>query len=162
MLSSVWLDYIREGNIDVTTTRAGRTKQRRWENVFAYIGEHSLSTPNLLDVIHDGLDRYWADRRERGIKVQSIRREWRETLAALRLASDRYRFGWVITPTSKRIKADPPKQKTVLSDAELVSLVTTCLADTKTPEISAAIIFMVQSGAMVSEIARLNGLPRVC
>ena len=61
MLSSVWLDYIREGNIDVTTTRAGRTKQRRWENVFAYIGEHSLSTPNLLDVIHDGLDRYWSD-----------------------------------------------------------------------------------------------------
>jgi hypothetical protein len=128
MLSSVWLDYIREGNIDVTTTRAGRTKQRRWENVFAYIGEHSLSTPNLLDVIHDGLDRYWSDRREQGIKVQSIRREWRETLAALRLASDRYRLGWVITPTSKRIKADPPKQKTVLSDAELVSLVTTCLA----------------------------------
>ena len=156
MLSSVWLDYIREGNIDVTTTRAARTKQRRWENVFAYIGEHNLSSPNLLDVIHDGLDRYWADRREQGIKVQSIRREWRETLAALRLASDRYRLGWVITPTSKRIKADPPKQKTVLSDAELVSLVTTCLADTKTPEISAAIVFMVQSGAMVSEIARLD------
>jgi len=88
--------------------------------------------------------------------VQSIRREWRETLAALRLASDRYRLGWVITPTSKRIKADPPKQKTVLSDAELISLVTTCLADTKTPEISASIVFMVQSGAMVSEITRLN------
>lgn len=156
MLSSVWSDYIREGNIDVTTTRAARTKQRRWENVFAYIGEHNLSLPNLLDVIHDGLDRYWADRREQGIKVQSIRREWRETLAALRLASDRYRLGWVITPTSKRIKAGPPKQKTVLSDAELVSLVTTCLADTKTPEVSAAIVFMVQSGAMVSEIARLD------
>lgn len=44
----------------------------------------------------------------------------------------------------------------MLSDAELVSLVTTCLADTKTPEVSAAIVFMVQSGAMVSEIARLN------
>ena len=156
MLSSVWSDYVREGNVDVTTTRAARTKQRRWENVFAYIGEHSLSTPNLVDVIHEGLDRYWADRREQGIKVQSIRREWRETLAALRLASDRYRLGWVITPTSKRIKADPPKQKTVLSDAELVSLVTTCLADTKTPEVSAAIVFMVQSGAMVSEIARLD------
>ncbi|MDB9788959.1 hypothetical protein OAB86_00515 [Gammaproteobacteria bacterium] len=156
MLSTVWQDYIREGNIDVTSSRAGRTKQRRWENVFAYIGEHSLSTPNLLDVIHDGLDLYWADRREQGIKVQSIRREWRETLAALRLASDRYRLGWVITPTSKRIKADPPKQKTVLSDAELVSLVTTCLADTKTPEVSAAIVFMVQSGAMVSEITRLD------
>ena len=156
MLSTVWQDYIREGNIDVTSSRALRTKQRRWENVFAYIGEHSLSTPNLLDVIHDGLDRYWSDRREQGIKVQSIRREWRETLAALRLASDRYRLGWVITPTSKRIKADPPKQKTVLSDAELVSLVTTCLADTKTPEVSAAIVFMVQSGAMVSEIARLD------
>jgi len=156
MLSSVWSDYIRAGNIDVTTTRAGRTKQRRWENVFAYIGEHNLNTPSLVDVIHDGLDRYWSDRREQGIKVQSIRREWRETLAALRLASDRYRLGWVITPTSKRIKADPPKQKTVLSDAELVSLVTTCLADTKTPEVSAAIVFMVQSGAMVSEIARLD------
>ncbi len=156
MLSSVWSDYVREGNVDVTITRAARTKQRRWENVFAYIGEHNLNTPNLLDLIHEGLDRYWADRREQGIKVQSIRREWRETLAALRLASDRYRLGWVITPTSKRIKADPPKQKTVLSDAELVSLVTTCLADTKTPEISAAIVFMVQSGAMVSEIARLD------
>ena len=156
MLSSVWSDYVREGNVDVTTTRAARTKQRRWENVFAYIGEHSLSTPNLVDVIHDGLDRYWADRRAQDIKVQSIKREWRETLAALRLASDRYRLGWVITPTGKRIKADPPKQKTVLSDAELVSLVTTCLADKKTPEISAAIVFMVQSGAMVSEIARLN------
>jgi integrase len=156
MLSSVWSDYIRERNIDVTTTRDGRTKQRRWENVFAYVGEHSLSTPNLVDAIHEGLDRYWADRREKGIKVQSIRREWRETLAALRLASDRYRLGWVIIPTSKRIKADPPKQKTVLSDAELVSLVTTCLADTKTPEVSAAIVFMVQSGAMVSEIARLD------
>ena len=47
MLSSVWSDYVREGNVDVTTTRAARTKQRRWENVFAYIGEHSLSTPNL-------------------------------------------------------------------------------------------------------------------
>ena len=88
--------------------------------------------------------------------MQSIRREWRETLAALRLASDRYRLGWLITPTSKRIKADPPKPKTVLSDAELVSLVTTCLADTKTPEVSAAIVFMDQSGAMVSEITRLN------
>ena len=156
MLSSVWSDYVRDGNVDVTTTRNGRTKQRRWERVFAYIGEHSLSTPNLVDVIHEGLDRYWADRCEQGIKVQSIKREWRETLAALRLASDRYRLGWVITPPGKRIKADPQKQKTVLSDAELVSLVTTCLADTKTPEVSAAIVFMVQSGAMVSEIARLD------
>ena len=38
MLSTVWQDYIREGNIDVTSSRAGRTKQRRWENVFAYFG----------------------------------------------------------------------------------------------------------------------------
>jgi hypothetical protein len=156
MHSSVWSYYVREGNVDVTTPRAARTKQRRWENAFAYIGEHNLDTPNLLDVIHDGLDRYWADRRAQGIKAQSIKREWRETLAALRLASDRYSVGWVITPTGKRIKADPPKQKTVLSDAELVCLVTTCLADTKKPEISAAIVFMVQGGAMVSEIARLN------
>jgi len=81
MLSSVWSDYVREGNVDVTITRAARTKQRRWENVFAYIGEHNLNTSNLLDLIHEGLDRYWADRREQGIKVQSIRREWRESLA---------------------------------------------------------------------------------
>jgi integrase len=157
LLSSAWDDYIREGGVDATSrANGGRIKQKRWENVFAYIGEHSLDSPTTLDAIHAGLDRYWADRREKGIKVQSIRREWRETLAALRLASDRYRLGWVITPASKRIKADPPKQKTVLSDAELVSLVTTCLVDTKTPEVSAAIVFMVQSGAMVSEITRLN------
>ena len=81
MLSSVWSDYVREGNVDVTITRAARTKQRRWENVFAYIGEHNLNTSNLLDLIHEGLERYWADRREQGIKVQSIRREWRESLA---------------------------------------------------------------------------------
>ena len=52
--------------------------------------DNSPSTPNLPDVILDGLDRYWSDRREQGIKVQSIRREWHETLAAFRLASDRY------------------------------------------------------------------------
>jgi len=52
--------------------------------------DNSLSTPNLPDVILDGSDRYWSDRREQGIKVQSIRREWHETLAAFRLASDRY------------------------------------------------------------------------
>ena len=63
-----------ETEIEKAATAPPR-KQRRWENVFAYIVEQSLSTPNLLDVIHDGLDRYWADRRERGIKVQSIRRE---------------------------------------------------------------------------------------
>ena len=52
--------------------------------------DNSPSTPNLPDVILDGLDRYWSDRREQGIKVQSIRREWHETLAAFRLARDRY------------------------------------------------------------------------
>ena len=52
--------------------------------------DNSLSTPNLPDVILDGSDRYWSDRCEQGIKVQSIRREWHETLAAFRLARDRY------------------------------------------------------------------------
>lgn len=155
LLSRVWEEYIESKGIDVSI-RSGERKVKRWQQVFACIGEQQLDNNKTLDAIHAGLDRYWEERRDKRIKVQSIRREYAETVAALRLASDKYRLGWVIVPNSSKIKADPIRQKVVLSQSELTDLVMSCLSDTKTPAISASIIFMAQSGAMCSEIERLN------
>jgi integrase len=155
MLSQVWSEYLAKRNIDVTT-RIGKRKQKGWDRLFAYIGEQKLDGATTLAAIHDGIDRYWVERREAGAKVQSIRREYAETLAALNLANNRHRLGWVLVPNSEGNTKDDVTEKVTLSDNELIALVKHCLADTETPEVSAAILFMAQSGAMCSEIERLN------
>lgn len=157
MLSDIWKEYLIESPIDLDTTE-GRTIQRNWERLLALIGDHRIDSPNVLDAIHDGFRQFWDERRARGSKVQTIRKQYGRSLAALRLASENYHLNWQIVPkgSTKRTKPDPVKGKFTLSDAEQIALVKYCLKDHTTPEVSACLLFMIQSGAMASEIRRLN------
>jgi len=154
MLSQVWPAYVTKRGIDITT-REGKKKQRGWERLFACIGEQTLDSPRTLDAIHEGFDKYWAERADAGVKEQSIRREYAETVAALNLANKTHRLNWKLVPTQLDATVKET-QKIVLSKNELITLVKDCLTDTDNPDISACILFMTQSGAMCSEIGRLK------
>lgn len=156
LLSALWSEYCGEKGIEITS-RDGKREDVRWKRIFAEIGEQTLEKPAAaLEAIHAGLDRYADERREAGVKVQSIKRECTRTLSALRSASKKYRFGWVIEPNYKGLPSDPKQDKIVLSEAEQIATIKYCLADTKTPELSACVVLMMQSGAMVSEIGRMD------
>ena len=155
MLSQVWPEYVAKKRLDLTT-REGINKQRKWDRIFACIGEQKLTSPRTLDAIHVGIDKYWTERREAGVKVQTVRRSYAEVVAALNYTSTRHRLNWVIKPDSEGGETDEETQKAVLDMNEQIALAKHCLADRDTPAVSACIIFMMQSGAMVSEITRLN------
>ena len=157
MLSDIWKEYLIESPIDLNTTE-GRTVQRNWERFLANVGNQRLDTTNLLELIHEGFRQFWDERRSRGVKVQSIRKQYGRSLAALRLASENYHLNWHIKPkgSTKKTKLDPVKRKVTLTESEQIALLKYCLADHKTPEVSACLVFMIQSGAMASEIKRLD------
>jgi integrase len=157
MLSDIWQEYLSESPINLRTTE-GRTIQRNWERLLAFIGDHRIDSQNVLDAIHEGFRQFWDERRNRNVKVQSIRRQYGRGLAALRLASENYHLGWQIKPkgSTKKTKLDPVKRKVTLTESEQIALLKYCLADHKTPAVSACLVFMIQSGAMASEIKRLD------
>ena len=172
LLSALWGEYCEEKGIDITS-RDGKREDARWQRIFAEIGEQTLEKPAAaLEAIHAGLDRYTDERRDAGAKVQSIKRECSRTLSALRSASKKYRLSWVIEPNYAGLPSDPKPDKVVLSEAEQIATIKYCLADTKTPELSACVVLMMQSGAMVSEIGRMDwdetrkdlmaNVPQVC
>lgn len=157
MLSDIWQEYLIESPIDLNSTE-GRTVQRNWERLLAFIGDHRIDSINVLEAIHEGFRQFWDERRSRGVKVQSIRKQYGRGLAALRLASENYHLGWQIKPkgSTKKTKLDPVKRKVTLTESEQILLLKYCLADHKTPAVSACLVFMMQSGAMASEIKRLD------
>ena len=155
MLSQVWPEYVVKKGIDITT-QAGRAKQRRWDRIFACIGEQKLDSPRTLDAIHIGFDMYWEECREAGVKVQTAKRGYAEVVAALNYANTRHRLNWAIKADSEGGEIDEETKKAVLDMNDQIALAKHCLADTDTSAVSACILFMMQSGAMVSEITRLK------
>ena len=156
LLSSLWEEYCDNKDIDVNT-RDGKREQTRWLNIFALIGEQTLDSPAAtLEQIHAGLDQYTEQRQAKGVTVQSIKREYGRTLSALRAGSTKYRLGWVIEPNLRGVKDDESKDKLVLREAEQIAVVRYCLDNTETPDLAACAILMIQTGAMASEISRLD------
>ena len=156
LLSNLWTEYCSTKGIDANT-KDGRREQTRWMNIFVLIGEQSLDNPAAaLEQIHAGLDLYTEQRLAKGITVQSIKREYGRTLSALRAASMKHRLGWVIEPNLKGVTDDKSKEKLVLREAEQIAVVRYCLDNTETPNLAACAILMIQTGAMASEISRLD------
>ena len=77
-------------------------------------------------------------------------------MAALNYASTRHRLNWAIKPNSEGGEDDAKTKKASLSNNEQIALAKHCMADKDTPAVSACILFMMQSGAMVNEITRLK------
>jgi len=156
LLSSLWTEYRTIKGIDVNS-RSGKREQTRWLNIFTLIREQTLDNPAAtLEQIHAGLDDYTEQRLAEGVKVQSVKREYGNTLSALRAGSKKYRLGWVIEPNLSGVKDEKVPNKAVLREAEQIALVQHCLDNTETPDLAACAILMIQTGAMASEIGRLD------
>jgi integrase len=156
LLSSLWTEYCTTKGIDVNS-RSGKREQTRWLNIFALIGEQTLDNPaTTIGQIHAGLDQYTEQRLAEGVKVQSVKREYGNTLSALRAGSKKYRLGWVIEPNLSGVKDEKVPNKAVLREAEQIAVAKHCLDNTETPDLAACVILMIQTGAMASEISRLD------
>ncbi len=155
-LSELWTDHVEASKLDISS-RNGEREQRHWKNIFGEIGEQPLDNPSLaLDRIHKGLDAYVAKRQQEGAKVQSIKREYARTLSALRSGSKKYRLGWVIEPNLAGVKDDAVNEKKVLTPSEQIAVALHCIANTDHPDLAACVVLMMQTGAMASEIGRMD------
>jgi integrase len=155
-LSELWTEYVEASKLDISS-RNGEREQRHWKNIFGEIGEQPLDNPAyVLDRIHKGLDAYVHRRQKAGAKVQSIKREYARTLSALRAGSKKYRLGWVIEPNLSGVKNDAVNEKKVLTPAEQIAAIKYCIANTEHPDSAACVVLMMQTGAMASEIGRLD------
>ena len=155
-LSLLWEEYAQEKGID-SSSREGKRITTHWLRWLATAGEIATSSPNALDHIHAGLDKFRAEEMARGIKGQSIKRGLVQVLACLRAANLKHRLGWVIQPP--RIATTPPKQKGVLSQQEQRDLISYCLTPQKSythRKTAPAVLLMLQAGWMTSEVGRLD------
>jgi len=152
-LSQLWKEYAAGKGIDINT-REGKRQQIWWDKFIAIVGD-ALVAPETLSHIHDGIDRYIAERQQAGIKGQSIKRELSQPLAAIRKASKKYRLGWVLEITD--IERSRKKVRNVLSHEEQRRLVNFCLSTTtkRDRDVAAAVLLMLQCGGMPSEVNRL-------
>ena len=156
-LSLLWEEYAQEKGID-SSSREGKRITTHWLRWLATTGEVATSSPNALDHIHAGLDRFVAEEMARGIKGQSVKRGLVQVLACLREANLKYRLGWVIQ--SPRIPTTAAAKKDILSQQEQRDLLDYCInrpnQNRLHKRIAAAVLLMLQGGCMTSEISRLD------
>ena len=152
-LTQLWDEYLDEKRPNRSSREAVRD-QGRWNRWIAVAGECAIS-PSTLEHIHDGLDRFVAERRTQ-VAPQSINRDLNPIVSAFRRASKKYRFGWVIQPP--HVPSGQSKGKKVLTRTEQEELLSFCLA-AKTERdlnLAALMLVMMQAGCMPSEVSRLE------
>ena len=152
-LTQLWDEYLEEKRPSLNSREAVRD-QGRWNRWIAIAGECSISS-STLEHIHDGLDRFVAERRTQ-VAPQSISRDLNPIVSAFRRASKKYRFGWVIEPP--HVPLGRSKGKKVLTRPEQQELLSFCF-NAKTErglKLAALMLVMLQAGCMPSEVSRLD------
>ena len=157
-MREVWADYIRLKKIDVSTGD-GKDKQQRFERVLSYTGDFYVTNETqdeALDRIQEFIHRKQQDNPT--IKAQSLRRELKEFVAAIRLVP---RLSWRnelslaqdgntwMFPTETQ-----PVQGRVLSNGELKLFFDTCIK--KPDEKWTALLVAAHAGLGMREIRRLR------
>ena len=150
-LGSLWAEYASYRGIDADS-RNGKKAVKYWTRWIGLAGDCIIS-PTTQSHIHDGIDAY-VQEREGTVASASIRRELGDVTACLRMASDKYRFDWVIR--LPRIKQTPVKSRHPLEPHHQLELVTAVLDGSIKPIYGVAILLCLQGGMMVSEIGRLR------
>jgi len=150
-LGSLWAEYANYRGIDADS-RNGKKAVKYWTRWIGLAGDCIIS-PTTQAHIHDGIDAYVQEREEK-VASASIRRELGDVTACLRMASDKYRFDWVIR--LPRIKQTPVKSRHPLEPHHQLELVTAVLDGSIKPIYGVAILLCLQGGMMVSEIGRLR------
>ena len=156
LISDAWTSYIDIKSIDITSDKGkGKTEQRRHERVLACIGDIPLTLPNSNFLIREGLNKYYADNKEHKTP-QSIKRETRKTIAAINHALKNMGAGWKLDNIFSDISDSPSKKKKTFEPAHRIHIALHALQEKNKPHFAAMVVLMMQSGAMASEIQRLN------
>jgi len=154
-MGSLWSAYVKYNGID-RQSREGKRREANWTRWLSVCGQHFItpqSAPEVLRLIHDGLDEYVA-MRQPSVTGSSIKRELADILACLRFGSKRYRLGWHIEPPPVRV--EEPVGRKVLIPEQQKRLVAACLsAQGEGKRVAVCVLVLMQGGAMVSEIRRL-------
>ena len=154
LISDAWEKYVAVKNIDLTT-KEGKIELMRHKRVLACIGDIPLTMPNSNTLMRQGINRYYLENKDKK-KPQSIRREVSKTRAAINYTLRELAAGWTLENAFSEISDAPPKKKKVFSEGQRIQLALTALSETDRPHLAAMILLMMQTGAMASEIQRLN------
>ena len=125
---------------------------KRWSIFMSIIGNHQIE-PSLIHRIHKALDSY-AEQRLQLVSPASVDRELSTIVSILNTGNRRYRLNWsIVRPELPKYK---PKARKVLSQRQQQDVIAYALRTPQDkPQVSCAIILMLQGGMMPSEIARL-------
>jgi integrase len=150
-IRQLWSAYLEYREVDLTT-RDGKRCNSRFEKFMRFMPDVVVKE-DTPDVIEKHLDELIDTEKAKGNKTNSIRRDLNEIVACFNWATTEYRLKW--RPIRfKNLKKSPEKQKQVLSlDLQRVFLERALEAGT--PD-AAALLLMLQSGGMASEIVRLR------
>ena len=124
---------------------------RRFLHVVAVIGDRETEGLHVDRAINEGLREHVFQEQERGIKGQSIKRNFQETVAAFRRVSLVYGLDWhIVSPV---VSVTPPEEREVLMPQEWEAVLAGC--HDNPGHISAAIVAGLH-GLIPSEVGRLD------
>lgn len=155
-MREAWARYISDQKIDVTEGD-GKDKQQRFERVLTYTGDFTISQETREDV-QDRIQNFIYGKRQDNpsITAQSIKRELREFIAAIRCVP---RVDWgdrlKLSGNAFQIpKEEKPIKGRTLSDDELRLFFSTCI--NKADHKWTALLLMAHAGLGTKEIMRLR------
>ena len=157
-MREAWARYVADNNIDITKGD-GKHKQQRFDRVIKYTGDFVISQETREEV-QDRIQNFIHEKRQENpnIKAQSIKRELREFIAAIRYVP-RIDWGERLQLSGKQNNFQVPREtKPVqgrnLTDDELRLFFSTCL--TKPDEKWTALLLAAHAGLGMREIMRLR------
>jgi len=155
-VSDAWNEYVNIKNIDITSDKGkGKTEHGRHLRVKACIGDIPLNMPNSNMLLREGLLRYYYENKDKK-KPQSIKREATKTIAAINYKLKNLGAGYKLDNIFSDIDDAPSNKKKVLEKAHRIHIVLNALQEKEKPHIAAMVLLMLQTGAMFSEIQRLD------
>ena len=147
-MREAWARYVADNNIDITKGD-GKHKQQRFDRVIKYTGDFVISQETREEV-QDRIQNFIHEKRQENpnIKAQSIKRELREFIAAIRYVP-RIDWGERLQLSGKQNNFQVPREtKPVqgrnLTDDELRLFFSTCL--TKPDEKWTALLLAAHAG----------------
>ena len=136
-----------------TEGREYNRRNNRFLEIMTFIGDCQTEDPDVVRRIDDGLEAYAHFRAENSsVKGQSIKRDMKDSIAAFRRVSKRFKLKWLIEVPE--ISEQAPSERGVLTDEEQVALVRSCLQ--ANDKIAAILLAQFHAGLMATEVLRLN------
>ena len=155
-VSDAWKEYVGIKNIDITSDEGkGKTEHGRHLRVIACIGDIPLNMPNSNRLLREGFLRYYYENKDKK-KPQSIKRESAKTIAAINYKLKNIGAGYKLDNIFSDIDDAPSNKKSVLEKAHRIHVVLNALQEIERPHLAVMVLLMMQTGAMFSEIQRLD------